>query len=146
MNETFKLEGADEILALLKELPDKVQGQIMQSALRKTMQETIVKPMRSALPYSSNTEKSIKPTSDKNNRNAIFGGPTSDAFWIRFVEKGTKVRTTKTGANRGSIVGANRIPTFINQSIESVIDYFNDSFGSEVNRIIEKRIKKLSKK
>ena len=100
-----KIEGLSEVMDALKDIKVKVKVQLIKSFLRKAMMKEIIKPLRADLPYSRNIIKNIKIFTSRrdSNKTAIYGGPSSDVYWIRFMEKGTKQRYTKKGAFRGSI-------------------------------------------
>lgn len=57
------------------------------------------------------------------------------------MEKGTKERTTKKGAKRGSILGKNRISGMIDGLAENFVDLFNEDFLNRVNKIKAKKVK-----
>jgi hypothetical protein len=143
--EDFKIDGLNDIMDLINILPDKVQNQILKSVERKVLQEEVVKPLRSAVPYRAETKKKISVYPDDKDRLTMWAGPSLKVFWLRFVELGTKVRTTKSGANRGAIQATNRIPTAMDSATQGVLDRFSKDFGEEVNRVIEKKIKKINK-
>lgn len=146
MAESFKyeLKGVKEVLDALEALEPKQLLSIIKAVERKALNETIVKPLKAALPYSAQTEKSIRVVQDKYNRLGFWAGITSDAFWLRFVEKGTDIRTTESGANRGSISARNNaVPTILGQT-DDVIKFFNEDFGTEVEKIINRKLKKLN--
>jgi len=142
---TIEVEGAEQILDALSALETRNILNIIKSIERKDLTENVIKPLRSISPYSSTTNKNIRVVADKEDKTGFFAGPTSDSFWIRFVEKGTDVRTTKKGLNKGKITAHPIFTNLIENQVDAVIDYFNKDFGTAVNEILEKKIKKLKK-
>jgi len=144
---TYKLEGVDEILDALSALEPKQILNIIKSVERKDLTENIIKPVRAALPYSEQSKKGIRVISDKwlGDKTAMWAGVSSDVFWLRFVEKGTDVRTTKKGGTRGSIKARPLIIPTITGQIDEVIGYFTTDFGDAVETIINRKLKKIRK-
>jgi len=141
----YELKGVKEIQEALLQLPAKVNAKLLQSVHRKTAKKFIIDSLRAGTPYSSTTKKSFVVQNDREDPTAVFAGPSSDAFWIRFVEKGTKQRETKKGYNRGSITGKNTIEPIVDQQIEPIINYVNTQYGEEIENFLQKRIKKINK-
>jgi len=141
----FELEGVSEVIDALEALEPKQLLSVIKALERKALNENIVKPLKAALPYSADSEKSIRVVQDNQDRTGFWAGITSDAYWLRFVEKGTNIRTTKKGANRGAISAKNRaVPTILGQT-DDVVEFFNKDFGGEVERILQRRLKKLNR-
>jgi hypothetical protein len=144
-SESFEIEGANEIIDALDSLNSNEILNIIKAVERKALKENITTPLGSAVPYSSQTKKAIGIVQDKHDRLAFFGGFTSDAFYIRFVEYGTNVRTTKKGFNRGSISATPMAKDVILNQVDDVIKFFTEDFGTAVEQQLEKRIKKINK-
>jgi hypothetical protein len=64
---------------------------------------------------------------------------------LRWLEYGTAARTTSIGANRGAIAARNIIVPTITSGVDGVINYLNTDFGTAVESILEKKLKKLNK-
>ena len=148
MSKKYHIDGIKEVMDALDDLKPKLKDQVLRSFLRKTASKEVVKPLRSHLPYSKKTTKHIRVGISRRDRNktSVYAGPTSDRFWIRFTEKGTKQRYTKKGAYKGQLKAKNRIEPFVNSRIDGVVKYFNKEMGNEVERILAKKIKRLRKK
>jgi hypothetical protein len=142
---TFQLDGTKEILDALSDLDPRQTINIIKASERKDLVLNIVTPVRAGVTFKPKTKYAIGITSDRNDRTGLFAGVTSKAFWIRFVEKGTELRTTKSGANRGQIKAKPTVIPIIESQIDNVVNFFNNDFGEEINKILLKRIKKLSK-
>ena len=68
-----------------------------------------------------------------------------DAVLLRWFDKGTVVRTTKKGYNRGQIIGQHKVQNTILSNVSGVIQFFNEDFGTEVDRILQRKLKKINK-
>jgi len=158
--ETFELEGVSEVIDALEALDPKLLVAVIKGVERKSLTQNIVKPLKAALPYSAESEKNIKVVGDKEDKLGFYAGITTDSYWLRFAEKGTKIRTVKEtkivpingefrtfkeGQTLGQIIGKNiAIPTMLD-NIDDIIEFFNEDFGSEVEKILKRRLKRLNK-
>ncbi len=141
----YKLEGTKEILESLDALAPKETLALIKGASRKALNEKIIKPLRAALPYSAKTKKSIKIIADKEDRKTgLWAGVSSDAFWLRFTEYGTKVREWE-GRSRGQITAKPVIKPTILKNVDGVIDFFNNDFGQDLIRLMQRKLKRISK-
>lgn len=158
---TYELTGLDEVLDALDALTDKEIYAIVRSGIRKGLQETVVKPVRAAIPYSS-LKRSVGITADRTkdevsmyagviiarSKQMIEGTNTPrrpDGVILRWLEFGTAVRTTRSGANRGSISAHNMITPVIEQSGEGMVSFLNNDFEKAVDSFLTKKLKKMSK-
>jgi len=153
----MQLTGANEIVKLLETLPLKVQEKILLNTLKRIARTEVAQPIRSALPYSSTVEGMVGVFNNKDRVLSIWAGvragkrsqeePTQPpkGVILRFLEKGTKQRTTKGGANRGAISGSNKIPSLMQGYAANYVDEFNARFGEELAKMIEKETKKIKK-
>ena len=144
-NQEFKIEGLDEILKAMEGLDADVQQKIIKNFLAKVGRKYIVSELKAVLPYSSRSESAIRVVTNKNDKNSIIAGITSDSYWLRWADGGTKERKTKKGANRGSIAPKKQTETTIDSQIDPIIDFASEEFGNEVNKSLERRIKKITK-
>jgi len=135
----IKLEGVKEYTEILNGLPERVRDQVLRSFNRKAATQEVLKPLRAALPYSSQTKKEIKVAANRANKTAVVAGPTSSVYYVRFVEKGTKERK----GPRGRIRARNRIEPFVDSRINNVISFTSREYGNEINKFLEKKIKRL---
>ncbi len=140
---TFKLNGLKEVMEALESLPNELQAKILKSFMSKAGREYIVKPLRSKLNYSQETESSLKVISNPANKLSVMAGVTTKGYKLNWADKGTKVRTTKKGQNRGQIVGKNQVQPHIESSIEPIVDYTNEEMGNFIDKVLEKKLKKL---
>lgn len=145
---SYKLEGVSEVLDTLDALSSKEITALVRSANRKALSSKIVPPLRSALSeFGPNITRGIKVMRDYEYKDTgMVVGPTTDIFWVRFLVKGTKIRTTKEGWNRGKIEPNDSAIRAIESNIPGVIEFFNKEFGETLISFMQKRIKRLSKK
>ena len=139
----MELKGTKEILDALSILDDREYNKLVLGSIRKALNDKLVKPLRQALPYPDD-KKAIRAIKDKEFKTGYFGGVSSDAFWLRFVEGGTQTRTAKKG-NRGSITGKSTVEPFIFSKVDPIITYFNEDFGPNIALMMQRRLKRISK-
>jgi hypothetical protein len=160
----MEIVGLKEIQQALKELPSTVATQVLRSFHRKILTDTVVKPMRAALPYSRRTTKNIQVWGDRSKKDAAIAAPSTDSFWLRFVEKGTvtrilkkphvammanwgigevKWRTLKKGTKFGKVKATHHMESFIDSQIQTILKKYGVDMGEEMIKIIEKRVKKI---
>lgn len=156
-SQTYELEGVKEILEALDALEQKNLVNIIRAVEGKDLNENIIKPLKSNWTYPQSLRTAIGVQRDKEElagyRAGIKMGERSlenpnrppDGILIRFLDKGTKNRTTKRGYNRGMITGKRAIQTTINNQIDDVIGFFNRNFGTEVDKMISRRLKRINK-
>jgi hypothetical protein len=145
MAETFEIQGLKEVEQAIKDLPVKMQASVYRAINRKAVKRFVVDNIRSAVNYSAKTEKGIQVVNDRNDKTAVFGGVTSDAFVLRFADRGTAARYTEKGAFRGAITGKHQIQPIILDSVNDIIKYMNEEIGNEMVKVLEKRIKSTGK-
>lgn len=152
--EKFEIEGLQEVMDAIQDLPAELQRKIIRGVLTKAGRKFIVNELRSALPYSSRLKESLSVVNDRNDKNAVFAGVSVGkrvdnklpaGILIRFLDGGTVERKTKKGYNRGSITAKNEVPSVIESNIQPLIDYINTEFGNEVCANLERRIKRAKK-
>lgn len=149
---TITIDGIQQVNKLLQKLNDypKQQKQLIQVGGRAALRPT-VRAMRAAAPKSNKqpfTDRSgIRRRSGDLKRSigtksarkspTVIAGPRRSKKWVGFyatmVEYGTVRRATKSGANRGSVRGINRIGNAAQRTKPTVMriyrDKILDSFG-----------------
>lgn len=144
-NKKFEIKGLDEIQNALKALPAKLQANILTSFLKKAGKKFIVDELKMKLNYSSKLEDSIKVVPDSRDKLVVHAGVTGKGYKLRWLDLGTTVRKTKKGYNRGMINPKNQIQPTIESNIENIVDYTNKEMSNEINKILERRLKRLKK-
>jgi hypothetical protein len=145
MADTFYIDGLKEVEQAIKDLPVKMQASVYRAINRKAVQKYVVNDLRGVLNYSAKTESAIKIVTDVEDKTAVYGGVTSDAFYLRFADRGTAERYTEKGAYRGKIIGRNQIQPLILGSVDNIIKFMNEKLGDEIVKILERRIKSTRK-
>lgn len=145
MNNNWKVEGMNEVKDALNDLPVKIQAQVLKNFVAKAGRDFIVKPMKNELPYSQKFKKTIGIMSDAKNKLAIQAGVSSKGYKLRWLDLGTKERQTKKGYSRGSITGQNKIQPLIERQIQPILKFAEEELANEVNKILERKLKKLKK-
>jgi len=141
----YTIPGAKKVQDALKMLPTKLQSQIVKGFVSKAGRKFVVKPLKDALDYSKELEKNIKIIDAGQKVVSIVAGVGRKGYKINWVDRGTSERRTKSGANRGRIVGRNQIQPIIKKQIEPLIKFTQDEYENEINIILERRLKKLHK-
>jgi len=143
-NNDYKVKGLDELMKALKALPTDIKVKTLQSLLSKAGRKFIVIPLKQKLSYSANTEKSIKVMTDSKDKLRITAGVSSSGYKLRWADLGTKERTK--GHNRGKIIGKNQIQPLIEEQTKPIIDFLSNEATDEVNKALQRRLKRLRKR
>jgi len=145
---SFKIEGLSQVKKALSTLPQKMKGEILKQIHTKVGKEQVQKPLISSLPYSARSKK-ISVMGGKENVSEVYIGPTRDAYWLRFVEHGTKDRKSKSGATWKGISARNFIEPFVDSRVKNVIKVITNEYGSLAEESLMKsnlrRVKKIKK-
>jgi hypothetical protein len=144
-NEQFKIEGAKEVMEAMKELPLKLQRQILKNFIRKVGKKFIVEPLKTKLHYSQSLENNIKVVTANDDKEAIQAGVTGKGYKLRWLDLGTKERKTRKGHNRGQIIGKNQIQPLIEDQVPEIIKFTEKELANEINKTLERKLKRLKK-
>jgi len=144
-NKQWEVEGLNVVIDALESLPPKLSLNLLRSVNRKALTQEIVKPLRSALPYSANIKKNIKVAADKLDKTGVIAAPSTDVFWVRFLEGGTVERFTESGAARGYISGRKTIEPFYDSKTDDVIDFARDEYAETIITFMNKKLKRIKK-
>lgn len=141
---TIKIEGIEEVYKILDELPDSVQGEVFKKIAREIGVKEVIPAVKNSLPYSQETESNMKVESEGKDSNAVLIAPTYKAFYLRFMERGTNVRKTNKGYNRGAITYPRPfLQRAYEDSLEAVIKYMSEKLSDSMAKFINKAKKKL---
>ena len=138
MIEGFKMDfvGLDELEDAMKALPDKTKDAVLKAVNTRLAKQFIIDRIRPAITnYGTRAVKSVKTVGSKSDKTAIYAGPTSSAFWVRYLDLGA-VR-----AKRGEIIGQDIIGPVIDSAVEPLVNEWNKEVGNLITKTIEKRIK-----
>jgi len=159
MEDGIKIEtpALKEYLAILQEvLSEKNFNTIVGASIRKGMNDIILKPAKSAIPYSSlkagvsiikykkakigYTAGIIARKRDKKDPESLPAGVI-----LRFLEGGTKVREVN-GVSRGKIDPRPMVGPIISSTKEAMIRFIENDFGKALEEQINNKTKNLNKK
>jgi hypothetical protein len=139
----FRVEGLSETVAALNPIAEKLP--FLKAFLRKAGKKFIADPLKAKLHYSENLEKTIKVVAANDDKDAVQAGVTGRGYKLRWVDLGTKIRKSRKGKSRGQIIGKNQIQPAIEEGIPEIIKYAEDEFANEINKMLERRLKRLKK-
>jgi len=154
------IEGWQEIYKALDQMDDQLRETIIRNVHKSVARQTIVKDMKAAIPYSNETKKGIGVKNVRGNKNAIWIGAMSDAWYLRFLEFGTKERKTRAKSrvkykrsggktptyNRGRIRANPIITRMVDGSIEQYITLLNSEYGTELQKYMQRKLDQTNKK
>lgn len=135
----------EDILNALDNLDRKIALRLQAAANRKVLKDLkIVQQLKDKTP--EKTGKSAASIKLRSKKGAGIVAPGPDGYPLRFIERGTVVRKTKKGANRGSI---ERKP-FIQQTYKSnqkeIFEKANQEYEDLIIKALERNIKNIKKK
>lgn len=161
-----EIEGLDDIITALDALPRKLASKILFESNKTILEDVARKPLVNTLSHLSRaSKKGIKVRKAKGTGGTgAYVGVTTDAYWLRFVNFGTQERKIKSKdkyerriseryykigrrgrvrtANRGRILGDNRISSFLDSRSERILKVVQEHYGELVNQVIIDNIKK----
>lgn len=150
----FKLDGIKEIMLGIKELPAKFKGQVIASVHREILNKQVKNSLKAASP-SSNIRQAVAVKSTRQvtkNKSSMGIGITSNAYYSRFLEKGSTNRYTKgTGyykkkAFRGRITKRPFIQRTYDMSLNNVNRAINEQYGEIIHKVLSRKQKSIRKK
>jgi len=156
----LEIQNWKEIYHALDQMEDRLREQIIRNVHKSVARQTIVKDMKAALPYSSETKKGIGIKNVRGNKNAVWIGAMSDAYYLRFLEFGTKERETRARSrikrkrsggktstrNRGRIRANPILTRMVDGSIEQYILLLNTEYGNELAKWMQRKLDQATKK
>ena len=133
-----ELDGLKELFKALDGLPNVLKAQTLRSVNRQAA-KIPQKEMKSKSP-SRTVSDSIKIQADRSNKSGVMVGPTYHL--ARWFEYGTKVRATRTGANRGVMNPEPFIEKAIDASIDDTVKFINTNLGDLVAKFLTNKLKR----
>lgn len=161
--EPIRIEGLKDVYKALNGLPPNVKGAALRSVHRKAAAITQGEMVRRAPVGSSRTSNTrrekkmgdlrdnIKIGNDRENLSGVIVG-VFNAFWARFIERGTKQRTTqgrgkyRAGANRGKVTARPFIEPAIESTYQKTAKYINKNYMQIIKSYLQRKNKRISKK
>jgi len=141
----MQLNGLNEVTDALKELDAKMQAGILRSVAKKALKEKALGPIQGAS-ISKRASKDIVIVNEKGSKTSVLIGPSRKYFWELWLQKGTVDRKTKKGWNRGSIKPNFKLDSAVDSTVQPIVDYYNESLGNEVKKILERKLRNTKNK
>ncbi len=153
MADLWKINGLDELLSDFKKLPFLRQAQIIRNVNRRAVKKEVIPKLKNAIPHRSKKvrrrtksnpfkivdQKQVIAVSVKGKKTAIAAGISTKYFFYRFIEFGTKKRTTKKGAmNRGTMRARPFAEQALDNSINPMIRYLKTEYSKLFHRYLKK--------
>lgn len=163
---SFEVDGLKEIDELLAGIPKKLQSQLIKKIHREALKTQVLPAIRAAAPdrvtvrdgagYKTiDPAKYIKVLSAKRSKTGMIVGPTREAFVLRFLEYGTKVRYTRGGGNyykrrkklnRGRLQPEPFIERVYRQKAGAVTRFVVNNYGKIMVNYLEAKNRRLVNK
>jgi HK97 gp10 family phage protein len=145
----FKIEGLEEVQKLLAELPDALDSRV-QFEVHKAAAQIARKDLKEAAPSGKGKGKGKIKNSfiikKSGTESGVLVGPKAEAYPIIFLEKGTKVRKTKsTTANRGKIDKRPFVANTHQKSLPKILEFVSQNYLSIIDKTITKMLKNTKK-
>lgn len=146
----FELHGAKEANEILKSLNAKDRIEIYYRLNRKGANE-VKKQLQAAAP-SSSIAKGVAIVRSKINKTAVLIGFLKKAFYVRFKEFGTEIRSTKgkgkykKEANRGQMKPEPFVQGAHDAAVSELQIKLGQNYLKELNKILKAKIKSVNKK
>ena len=145
----LELDGLKGVYAGLKNLDRKYKSRAMKTLLRKAANK-LKEPLVSAAPSTPGgtfkNKRNISTVADKELRGAISVGYIKKAYKARWIERGTKMRKTSSGANRGRISKKPWIDRTHRKEIPAIVKNLNDNATKIMVDILSRQSKGIKKK
>ena len=145
MDEDAKWEGVDEAMAALHAVSAKMAGSSIRSFTRKTVKNVVVPNIVTSV-HSKRARDNIKIKAARGSKTAVVTGPTNRAYPERWLQGGTKMRKTKSGANRGRIRERNTLEGTYDSVVDPVIDYTVKNMKKEITRTLNNKLRATNRK
>lgn len=135
-NIKIKTEGLDELKDKLAKIAEQINlaapTWAAASILIRTTQENLpqsVKHMKDGVRYSFNKQKA------EGKVHIMGGGSVYNDYMLRWFEKGTALRTTKDGKNRGKMPAYWFFRNAVNSSQQEAMGAYKETFNEQLQRI-----------
>jgi hypothetical protein len=160
--------GAEEIIAALDKLEPKLSRRILFDA-HKTVMAKVVRPdlKQTLSSFSRASRTAVTIRAAKGTNAGAYIGISSKAFWLRFVNYGTKDRKTKQAkierikskryysvgrwgrreaANRGRVQGDHRIESTLDSRVNQVLKEVQENYSDLIFEALNKEMQKVKRK
>lgn len=148
-DEPLSIDGVDNLIKKFSELTGKEQKKAKHTALRKAS-SILIKAARTNLSQVTKGARHPNRWNGKTMESGVKMGKLNDAtdelkvhimgdFRLKFFQSGTKRRTTKINANRGSIKKTNFFANAVNSKKAEAEKSIDTLFQESINRIWSKK-------
>lgn len=143
----FKIDGLKDVEKALEVLPKNLQGNVLRTANRRLV-APIRKEVKSQIPKrTGKAARELKIKTSRSDKTAVQLGFTSDAFYMRFIERGTRVRQTLSGNSKGSITARPFIERAYERGSREIIkNKAPKEYGDIVADILQKKSNRIRKR
>lgn len=160
--------GADEIISALDNLAPKLARQVLFDAHKDVLKKVVWSDLKGALSsFSRASRTSVSIRKAKGVDSGAYIGISTKAFWLRFVNYGTRERKTKQAkierittkryhtvgrfgrreaANRGSVKGDHDIESTLDDRTNEVLKEVAENYGDLINDALNKSLQRVKKK
>jgi HK97 gp10 family phage protein len=148
----FEIEGLAELNKLLESLPKDLQDKLAYDINRQAG-NIAAQVIRENVPVGDNDkpadeklENNVVVAKGKGKTTVLVGFNKKAGAIARWIEKGTKVRATSEGENRGEIEPQPFIEKAHQKALPAIISFMNTNYLKLIERSMRKHIKKLNKR
>ena len=160
--------GADEIIAALDKLAPKLSRKILFDAHKTVLAKTVRPDLKQVLnSFSRASRTSVTIRAAKGTYAGAYIGISSKAFWLRFVNYGTKDRKTKQAKierikskryykvgrwgrreamNRGRVQGNEDISSTLDSRVNSVLKEVQENYSDLIFEALNKEMQRVKRK
>ena len=143
---TVKMDGLKDMYSLLGGLPLKLKANALKSVHRKTANVFIKKGMTSK----HDADIAVSVSNERGDPTGVIAGFTSDFFWFRFLEYGTKRRENLGRPHRGRVKprkgnrGIMPMQDFFRPMVDRIhrpmIKYLTQNYRALIHKFLERKI------
>ena len=135
----------DNVIKSLSNLDKRISKRIQQQVNRKILKnERIVEQARSEAPKL--TGESAKNIKLRTKQGSAIVAVNNDAYALRFIERGTQVRRTESGANRGKVQRKPFLKPLYNKNKKNIFKNAYSNYEKLVIESLQRNIKNIRKK
>lgn len=145
-NAKVEIQGYKEVKDALESLPGALQADILGRVNRDILNRIVKPQVRGAIPYSPRSRAGAGVRSQRGDKTAFLAGITTKAFWLRYIEFGTKTRQTKKGYNRGETPATTFLERVLAGSVENVANEVNRSYGVLIEKHLKRKLAAIGRK
>ncbi len=153
MSVDLDIKGLDKVYEVLRGLPYEMSAAVVRQSMKEVERKEVL-PNLKAGPFIESTKKRFITEMGKSNEMSVTVGPSYRAYWLRYIEKGTKDRYTKRYAKKvvnqrkvlnnqakrftGRVSAQHNIEPILDRSIENVEKRIRESFADIISKYVEK--------